>query len=416
MNERTLLALLLLSLAAACRGDGDDVEPYARDVADAIPRIETAMGLRFKSPPKLETRSKDQVRQFVEAQFNERQPAAQLAGEEIALKRLGLIPDSMNLRGFLLDLYAEQIAGYYDPETKVLYVVDGADETIARITIRHELIHALQDQYVNLDSIQQSREDSDRLTAAMAVIEGQATYESMQVELGGNIGARLPGGWDAMRDLIRQQSAQMPVFSRAPLVIQETAVFPYLSGAEFVRRFEERGPTASLFARFPVSTEQVMHPAAFESSPPDAPTRVNLGTPRGGTRVHDDTMGEFGTRIFLFEHLRDQSAAVRGAAGWDGDRYMVVRTRGGEGLVWLSLWDTSLDAGEFGDLATQTAVRRFGRNGERSIPGGAEFTTAGRVVRITGGEVRGRPYVLYVDIPAGTPPALIDPAQVTLAR
>lgn len=415
MTHRTLLVLFLLCASTACRGDGEPSQPYARDVADAIPRIEEAMGLEFRSPPTLESRSREQVRQFVEAQFNERQPAAQLAGEEIALKRLGLIPDSMDLRDFLLDLYAEQIAGYYDPETKVLYVVDGADETIARITIRHELIHALQDQYVDLDSIQQSRDDSDRLTAAMAVIEGQATYESMQVELGGSLGSRLPGGWDAMRDLIRQQSAQMPVFSRAPLVIQETAVFPYLSGAEFVRRFEERAPDSSLFARFPVSTEQVMHPAAFESVPPDTPTRVTLGSPRGGTRVHDDALGEFGTRIFLFEHLRDQNAAVRGAAGWDGDRYMIVRTAGGDALVWLSVWDTPLDAGEFGDLAKQTAARRFGRNGERTIPGGTEFTSAGRVVRITGGELRGRPYVLYLDVPAGAPTTLIDPARVELA-
>lgn len=415
MTHRTLLVLLLLGSSTACRGDGESSQPYARDVADAIPRIEEAMGLKFKTPPTLESRSKDQVRQFVEGQFNERQPAAQLAGEEIALKRLGLIPDSMNLRDFLLDLYAEQIAGYYDPETKVLYVVEGADETIARLTIRHELIHALQDQYVNLDSIQQSRDDSDRLMAAMAVIEGQATYESMQVELGGSLGSRLPGGWDAMRDLIRQQSAQMPVFSRAPLVIQETAVFPYLSGAEFVRRFEERSPDSSLFTRFPASTEQVMHPAAFESSPPDMPTGVTLGSPRGGTRVHDDAMGEFGTRIFLFEHLRDQNAAVRGAAGWDGDRYMVVRTASGDALVWLSVWDSPLDAGEFGDLAKQTAARRFGRNGERTIPGGTEFATTGRVVRITGGEIRGRPYVLYVDVPAGAPTSLIDPARVELA-
>lgn len=415
MTHRSLLPMLLL-YAGACRGGDDAAQPYARDVADAIPRIEEAVGLRFRAPPKLETRSREQVREFVEAQFNERQPAAQLAGEEIALRRFGLIPDSMNLRNFLLDLYSEQIAGYYDPKTDVLYVVSGADETITRFTIKHELIHALQDQYVNLDSIQQSRDDSDRLAAAMAVIEGQATYESMQVEAGGNIGARLPGGWDAMRDLIRQQSAQMPVFSRAPLVIQETAVFPYLSGAEFVRRFEERSPGASLFDRFPASTEQVMHPAAYESSPPDAPTRVTFAAPRGGTPVHDDAMGEFGTRIFLFEHLRDQNAAVRGAAGWDGDRYMVVRTPDGEALGWLSVWDTPLDAGEFGDLLKQTAARRFGRTGERTVAGGTEFTAAGRVIRITGGELEGRPYVFYVDAPAGAPRTLLDPARAQLRQ
>jgi len=50
---------------------------------------------------------------------------------------------------------------------------------LVEVTIAHELVHALQDQYVNLDSIQKQRDDNDRLTAAQSVMEGQATYEQM---------------------------------------------------------------------------------------------------------------------------------------------------------------------------------------------------------------------------------------------
>ena len=49
----------------------------------------------------------------------------------------------MQLRPFLLDLLAEQIVGYYDPGTKVLYVVKGADPMMASVTVSHELVHAL---------------------------------------------------------------------------------------------------------------------------------------------------------------------------------------------------------------------------------------------------------------------------------
>jgi hypothetical protein len=208
----------------------------------------------------------------------------------------------------------------------------------------------------------------------------------------------------------------MPIFSRAPLVIQESAVFPYLSGAEFVRRLKEASPKAQPFDRMPTSTEQVMHPVAYESTPPDAPTSVTLPAPRGATASYDDVMGEFATRIFLFEHLRDQNAAVRGAAGWDGDRYVVLKTPSGDGLAWLSVWDTPLDAGEFGDLAKQTLNRHYGAGLGTAIPSGTEFHAAGRTLRVTGGELQGRPYVLYVDVPAGANPDVIDLSRVTLRQ
>ena len=42
----------------------------------------------------------------------------------------------------------------------------GAPREIARITVAHELIHALQDQYLNLDSLQRATGDADRTLAA----------------------------------------------------------------------------------------------------------------------------------------------------------------------------------------------------------------------------------------------------------
>jgi hypothetical protein len=414
VSNRLLLACLTLC-AAACRSreGGSTDSPYAREVADAVPKIETATGLKFKSAPKLEERDKDQVRKFLEDKFNESLPASELAGQQSALRLLGLIPDTMQLRPFLLDLLSEQIVGYYDPRTKVLYVVKGADPTMASVTVTHELIHALQDQYVNLDSIQNLHGDGDRSAAAQAVIEGQAVYEQLRIATNGDWSV-IPGGWSGIRESVRKNSAQMPLFSRAPLYIQETLVFPYLSGADFAKRLEETSPNQQPFTRMPESTEQVMHPRAYESDPPDAPTTVTLPVLRGATRVYDDVFGEFGARIFLFDHLRDQAAAVRGANGWDGDRLMVVRTPKGEGLVWCTLWDSALDAGEFGDLVKSSINRRFGNQRERLVPGGTEFSGTARTIRVTGGEIAGRSYVLYVDVPAGASADLVDVGGIRL--
>ena len=65
MRWRSLLPLLALA-AAACRsrapvGDG----PYADKVAEDVPKIEKALGVKFKTPPKLELRDRAQVREFL---------------------------------------------------------------------------------------------------------------------------------------------------------------------------------------------------------------------------------------------------------------------------------------------------------------------------------------------------------------
>ena len=274
----TLVAAAFLATAACANGKDAGSGPYAREVAEAIPRIEQATGLKFKTPPKVEVRTRDQVRAFLLKQMDDATPATQLAGEEKAYKLLRLIPDTMDLRGFFVRVLTEQVVGYYDPKAKTLYVVDGADEQVVGITITHELIHALQDQYVDLDSIQKSGSNNDRLAAAQALIEGEAQFEQISIMLGGpdQIEARLPGAWDRVREEIRNRQGEMPVFATAPMVIQESLLFPYLSGAEFVRRVKEKRGSVDLFRDIPRSTEQILHPPLFLGAPPDEPTSVTL--------------------------------------------------------------------------------------------------------------------------------------------
>ncbi len=406
----------LVTLVTACESQKPKYEgPYAKEVAEAIPMIERAVGLKFKTPPKLETRSKEQVRQFVTKQFTDSVAAHDIAGQEAAYKRLGMIPDTLNLQAFLTGLLEEQIVGYYDPHTKVLYVVDGSPKDMATLTITHELVHALQDQYVSLDSVQKVRDDNDRLAAAQAVFEGQAVYEQISIMLGGsNIAINLPGGWDRIREMIRENQASMPIFAAAPKVIQETLIFPYLSGAEFYRNYKERKPGSVIYNDLPVSTEQIVHPAAFFVNR-DNPTRVTLGAINNATKVYENDLGEFETRLFLFQHLNDQNEAVRGAAGWDGDRYAVVNPPQGQGIVWLTVWDSPVEAGEFFHIAGQAVEARFStKAASGSTDLVKKYSAAGRTLQVSTQEIQGRPVVIYVDVPAGANPNIINPAQVTL--
>jgi len=419
------LALAFLPVFAACQPDRPvGTGPYAKEVATAIPAIEKSVGLKFKTPPKVESRSKDEVRSFLEKKFDEDLPALELAGAERTYKLFGLIPDTLDLRKFMLGLLTEQVAGYYDPATKVLYVV-GMEGTgpgavtpeMITITITHELVHALQDQYFPLDSLEKEHGDNDRTSAVQAVIEGEAVFEQMSAMLGGNnFAMALPGGWERVRQMIRDAQGTMPVFATAPMFIQESLLFPYLSGAEFVRHFKEKRPGQMPFRPPPTSTKQVMHPDRFLDSL-DVPTRVLFPKPEAGSVVYENDLGEFETRLYLFQHLGDADIAARGAAGWEGDRYLVVNTSRGAGLTWLTVWDSPVDAAQFRDLMEQTIEKRFKTAHAAGGSGTTrKFAAKGRSVELAAVTVQGKPVVLFTDVPAGAATRLFDITKVKLMK
>ncbi len=404
---------VLVSLCALACGTRTKVGtgPYADKVAEDVPRIEKAVGVKFKTPPKLEIRSREQVRDFLLQDLRTPEAKRQIAHEETIYKLLGMLPDTLHLADFYVRLLSEQIMGYYDPKTKVLYVVDGAPEEYVGLTILHELVHALQDQYVNLDSLEHLKGDDDRAAAAGAVIEGQATYESTYIAIGGsgNIAAQLPGGWATMRESIREAQATQPIFTSAPMVIQETLLFPYINGADFVRRFKLHHKNVLPLDSLPISTAQVMHDSASFTPTRDVPSTIVL-PPIPGT-IDENDFGEFGTRLVIYQHTKDREQAIRASNGWDGDRYALVKTPTGHALVWVTVWDTPGDASEFVSAMDAVMQNRFNIKprvvGERRI-----FNSATRDIEVEVRDVNGRPVVLYVDVPAGSSTNLVDFAKV----
>jgi hypothetical protein len=386
------LSLLVASIGVvSCRRPPTSAGgPYGDIVAKAVPAVEKAVGLRFKTPPRVEVRSREQVREYVLKQLKDSANLREIAGESDAYKLLGMIPDTLNLPRLMTRLLDEQIVGFYDPETKVLYVVQGSPKDEAQVIVTHELVHALQDQYVNLDSIQKVTADNDRQTAAQAVFEGQAVYEQIQAMLGpGNIAVGLPGGWERVRQTIRDNEAAMPVYSSAPMVIQETLIFPYLSGAEFVRDFREREPARVPFNDLPQSTAQILHPNEFFGRRV-APTKVSFAPVAGVAPTYQNNLGEFETRLFLYQQLNNVDDAAQAASGWNGDRYMTFATPRGLAIAWASVWLSAAQAAAFYSTAQRADSAR-----------GSE--RRGRSVSITTGEVSGRPVVLLVDTPGGVP-------------
>lgn len=412
-------AMVAAIVAAGCAKEAPGYEgPYARQVRRAIPAIEESSGLLFKRLPVLEERSREETREFVERQFNEQMTPLEIAGAETAYRLFGLLPDTLDLRAFFIDLLTEQVAGYYDPATKVLYINRDAAPEIRDITITHELMHALQDQHTRLDSARTLKGDNDRMVAMQAVVEGQATYEQIIAMTGGNdMDMRLPGGWDRVRETIRSAQSSMPRFANAPMLIQETLLFPYLSGAEFIRQFKRARSGLTPFAPFASSTEQVLHPEKYLSPTPDLPTRVTLGAPRTGTLLHEDNLGEFEVRLFVFEHLKDQGTAVAAGMGWDGDRYQVVSTPAGPALGWVSVWDSPVEAAEFRDVMQRLIERRYGlAAGSGGTGETRRWSGRGRRLTLEAVTIAGRAAVVFEDAPAAVAGRLVAVDRVVLAE
>jgi hypothetical protein len=345
-----LTLALILTLNSCGDGSSAQTQESIRAVADeVIPRVEQAVGLEFKSPPELALRSREQVRDYLNAKIQVELPPEEIERLTIAYRMFGLIPDTLDLAALLLELYAEQVAGFYDPDSSVLYVVEGSDPTIAELTIAHELVHALQHQYMPLDSVLTLQRQNDRRIAAQSILEGQAMLASVLAMMPGQDLSELGTFWnDAQRrELIREQEQRMPVFASAPLILREGLIFPYLAGADFMGWFERVYPdTVPYGPRLPTSTEHILHPDRYAAG--DTP--VDLMFPNADDAVYVDGLGEFEIRILLTELTGSTTVASAGSLGWDGDRYAVYSVGDEHGLVWWSVWDGEAPANRFARL------------------------------------------------------------------
>src|SRR5258706_501873 len=111
------------------------------------------------------------------ADFDRTNPPAAVTINEHELIGLGLLPAGASLRALVLDLQSGQVAGYYSPEEKQLFVVSraGGIGPTQRLTYAHEFTHQLQDQHFDLNKLGLDATDQgDRSLARLALVEGDA--------------------------------------------------------------------------------------------------------------------------------------------------------------------------------------------------------------------------------------------------
>lgn len=333
---------LLIVLLAACRGASPSAQTLNQSqlailVDSLMPGVAKAAGLEFKSTPKSAVRTKEQIHVYLTAKMARDLPENRVEGITATYRLLNMLPDSVDLRKLFLELYTEQIVGFYDPDSTTLFAVQGGDAGQLRLVLSHELAHALQHQYVPLDSILHDATDGDRQTAAQAVMEGQATLVSL-IAMFPTMNIRTDDGfWETFREQLRKQQFDTTVYGRAPMVIREGLTFPYVRGADFVRAFDKTHPGKVPFgALLPKSTEQLLHADRYAAG--DLPIAIRFQGDTTGV-IFEDTFGEFDIELLRAQLIGAKEVRTDPAIGWGGDRFRIYRTPDGPALVWLTVWD-----------------------------------------------------------------------------
>ncbi|UCF68135.1 MAG: hypothetical protein JSV80_02210 [Acidobacteriota bacterium] len=355
-------------------------EPVEAELAALVQQLVELRELPLKKPVQFERMSAFRAREAMAEQLERDLSDEEAELQAQLLSGLGLIPDDYPLKQALLDVIEEQLAGFYDPEKEQLVLVHAAAGSPAeqaglnqalmrRLTLIHELAHALADQHFDLENMLhepvEKRRD-DQLLARRALAEGDATFVSLldMLESQG-----LPISPETFPDaaMLRSMgsssidSGLFPAYEDAPEFIRSLLAEPYLLGLMLVvDTWREGGWPAvnALWRSPPASSEQLLHPERRS----DQPVAVSLSemVSEPWKLATSSELGELGIKMWLALELDEQTAA-RAAEGWDGDRAgMLVsmapdaesdETLARERIVWHSVWDDADEATEFSQAA-----------------------------------------------------------------
>jgi hypothetical protein len=353
---RAWLALPVLLSSLACGGSEGSALVTSSDSRLAniavrmLPDLASRSGMELRDPVRVERRSRAELERYLEFKIEKEFPEgrAELVSEAYGL--LGLVPSDMDLKSTLKTLYLEQIAGFYDPDSTTLFVLDDQPDEAIEALLVHELVHAIQDQNTDLNAITALGLDNDRRVAAQAAIEGHATlvmFESLMMQgRGASDFTDVPDFSARLGSALAAARMESPALAGVPLVLQESVLFPYEGGVAFVEALwrEREGRPPPFGSDLPGSTEQILHPEDFARGRQDVPRRVGVSVGEGWTRLYEDTLGELELGILL----ETVGASRTHAFGWGGDRWVLLDDAdGNRSLAWFGVWDTSAQRDKF---------------------------------------------------------------------
>jgi hypothetical protein len=351
-------------------------------------------GLPIKKEVKRKLTSREEVVSYLTRHVND-EDTQRLRRSELVLKKFGLLPRDFDLEKLLVALLREQVAGYYDPKTKTVNLLDWVPIEEQEPVMAHELTHALQDQTINLQKWMKKGEkdlaeikkdptaadiDNDEIdNARQAVVEGQAETVMLQYALA-PVGRSIVDSPDlvaAMESGMVSGTADSTVFKEAPIFLKESLTFPYSYGMEFVVKVMKKDGKERAFAGVlqnpPHTTRQIMQPETYLSGETIEPMRVPdfKHDFKDYQRFDIGAMGEFDIAI-LMEQYAGKELSKRMYPEWRGGYYYAARskadTKAPLGLLYVSRWSSAGKAAEFAAIYAKSLGQRYRKAEEISDP------------------------------------------------
>jgi hypothetical protein len=356
----------------------------------------TYRDMAFRAPVTAEYLRRHELRAMLSRDLRQQDADGSLAEQTKALVCFGFVAPGLDLKRTMMDVLRDEVAGFYDPETKKLYLIRERErrqqprswwEKLAeKVVLIHEMAHALVDQQFDLRALdRRAAGDDDMSLAVTALIEGDATLCMIVAGRDRSVLSAPPALFNFSLSLTRPLMALSgsDSFRKAPAIFRESLMFPYMKGLSFCLSLTSPSgswqPVNAAFENPPTSSEQILHPDRY---PGDTPTRLWFADLRpalgaGWSPVFANVLGELQTRVLLAEKIPGADATLA-ADGWDGD-YFRVYERGDTHellLAWASTWDSPAEAEQFREAYARFLTERLGGpptvgDGIAGIPTGA---------------------------------------------
>jgi len=351
-------------------------------------------GLPVKHEVKRRLTSRDQVVSYLTKHVND-EDTQRLRRSELVLKKFGLLPRDFNLETFLVALLREQVAGYYDPKTKTVNLLDWVAMEEQEPVMAHELTHALQDQNFNIQKWMKRGEkdlaeikhdptpddivNDEMDNAREAVVEGQAQAIMFQYAIAptGHTITNSPALVGAMEDESMTGTPSTKVFNDAPIFMKESLTFPYSYGMDFVIKVLQQGGKEKAFAGLlknpPNTTRQIMQPETYLSGERIEPMHIPdfKHDFKDYQKFDIGAIGEFDVAT-LIEQYAGKPLSKKMYPEWRGGYYYAAKAKTDAqaplGLLYVSRWSSPETAREFAAIYAQSLKQRYKKATEQGDP------------------------------------------------
>ncbi len=354
---------LVLFLAASSAGAWQEAKPGklpdAAEINAILHRLSDITGFRIRRQLPFQLITRDQINDYVKKQIKHSVNPKDIYAEELSLRKLGFVTADFDLRQTTIDLLTEQAAAFYDFHQKKLFISDWAASSMREEALVHELAHALADQNFNIEKyLNKDPADAEESLARQTVVEGQASWLTLEytARQAGKTISDAATAQQYFRHDVEPDDQQYPVFSRAPLYLRATMLFPYEEGENFqqaVVQHDGQSAFAIVFAKPPVSTSQVLHPDRYFAKIMPVIPELPKPTPDMKAAIQG-VFGEEDVEVMLRQYTSIPLAQGL-APGMVGGRYRIDRNRKtvkGEkeqhtSLVFATEWDSEDSAVAF---------------------------------------------------------------------